>query len=167
LGSKYASLSSLFVLGVLLYGLAAPGGIGGTLLTSVGKQHRSVLVSLVQLSLFLILFYELWPVYQLAGAVLASGLSMASSNFLLMVAAKYRNAVKFSFARDYSAFALALISAAILNLRLTKLGPNYPLIAWPFVVLLFCVVAGYRVAECKRLVGCFLPVSGLRGDRLS
>lgn len=157
LGSKYASLSSLFAVGVLLYGLSAPGAIGGTLLTSVGKQHRSVFVGVIQLALFLSLFYALWPGYQLLGVVLAMGLSMAISNFLLIQVARYRNEVKFSFARDYAVFAITLIAAAILDLRLAKLGPNYPLLAWPAVVLLFCGLARYSVTECTTLASCFLP----------
>jgi len=111
-----------------------PGAIGGTLLTSVGKQHRSAVVSVVQLALFLSLFYALWPMYQLLGVVLAMGLSMAISSFLLIQAARYRNEVKFSFARDYAVFAIALIAAAILDLRLAKLGPGVALLAWPAVV---------------------------------
>jgi O-antigen/teichoic acid export membrane protein len=158
LGSKYTSLGSLFVVGVLLYGLAAPGAIGGTLLTSVGKQHRSALVGVIQLALFLSLFYALWPRYQLLGVVLAMGLSMAMSSFLLIQVARYRNEVKFSFARDYVVFAMALIAAAILDLRLANLGPAYTLGAWPAVVLLFCGLARYSVRECETLVSCFLPV---------
>jgi O-antigen/teichoic acid export membrane protein len=157
LGSKYSSLSSLFVVGVLLYGLAAPGAIGGTLLTGVGKQHRSALVGMIQLGLFLSLFYALWPRRQLLGVVLAMGLSMVISNFLLIQTAWYRNEVKFSFARDYAVFAIALIAAAVLDLRLAKLGPGLPLLAWPVVVLLFCGLAGYSISECKDLVSCFLP----------
>jgi O-antigen/teichoic acid export membrane protein len=157
LGSKYAELSPLFVVGVLLYSLSAPGAIGGTLLTSEGKQHRSALVGVIQLGLFLSLFYALWPRYQLLGVVLAMGLSMAISNFLLLQAARYRNEVKFSFARDYVVFAIALTAAAILNLRLAKLGPGVALLAWPAVVLLFCGLARYTLPECKTLVSCFLP----------
>jgi O-antigen/teichoic acid export membrane protein len=157
LGSKYTTLSSLFVVGVLLYGLAAPGAIGGTLLTSLGKQHRSALVGLIQLALFVSLFYALWPRYQLLGAILAMGLSMAISSFFLIQAARYRNEVKFSFARDYTVFAIVLIAAAFLDLRLAKLGPSLPLLVWPAVVLLFCGLARYSVRECKTLVSCFLP----------
>lgn len=162
LGSNYASLGSLFVVGVLLYGLSAPGAIGGTLLSSLGKQHRSVFVGVIQLALFLSLFYALWPRYQLLGVVLATGLSMAISNFLLIQVARYRNQVNFSFARDYVAFAIALIAAAILDLRLAKFGPSFPLLAWPAVVLLFCGLARYTMTECRTLVSCFLPARSSR-----
>jgi O-antigen/teichoic acid export membrane protein len=157
LGSKYASLVPLLVLGILLYGLASPGGIGGTLLTSVGKQHRSVFVGVIQLALFLASFYALWPRYQLLGAVLAMGLSYLMSSLLSLQAARYRNEVKFSFAKDYVVFAIALIAAAILHLRLMRLGAGYPLLAWPAAVLLFCGLAGYRMPECKAILQCFLP----------
>jgi O-antigen/teichoic acid export membrane protein len=166
LGSKYTSLGSVFVVGVLLYGLAAPGAIGGTLLTSLGKQHRSVLISLVQLALFLSLFYALWPRYQLLGVVLATGLSTATSYFLFIQVARYRSEVKFSFARDYGVFAVVLIAAAILDVRLMKLGAVYPLLAWPAVVLLFCLFADYSISECKAILQCFLP-GFLAGARLS
>jgi O-antigen/teichoic acid export membrane protein len=157
LGSKYASLVPLFVLGILLYGLAAPGTIGGTLLTSVGKQHRTAFVGLVQLALFLSLFYGLWPRYQLAAGVVAMGASMVISNLLLIAAARHSSHVRFSFFRDYALFALVLIAAAILDLRLAKLGPSFPLLAWPAVVLLFCFLARYGITECRALVSCFLP----------
>jgi O-antigen/teichoic acid export membrane protein len=157
LGSKYASLSSVFVLGVLLCGLAAPGAIAGTLLTSVGKQHRLAFVSLVQLGLFLALFYELWPRYQLVGGVLATGVSMIIAAVLVILAARYGSEVKFSIFKDYMFFALVLVAGTILDLRLMKLGVTYPLLALPAVVLLFCGLAGYRMAECKAIVRCFLP----------
>jgi O-antigen/teichoic acid export membrane protein len=157
LGSKYTSLIPLLVLGILLYGLAAPGAIAGTLLTSLGKQHRTVFVGLVQLGLFLSLFYALWPRYQLAAGVLASGVSMIISTLLAILAARYRSRVKFSFFKDYVSFALVLVAAAILDLRLTKLGVGYPLLAWPAVVLLFCGLARYSITECRSLLSCFLP----------
>jgi O-antigen/teichoic acid export membrane protein len=162
LGSKYTSLSSLFVVGVLLYSLSTPGAVAGTLLTSLGKQHRSAVVGAIQLALFLSLFYALWPRYQLVGVVLAMGLSMAISSFLLMQVARHRSEIQSSFARDYVAFAITLIASAILDVRLTKLGPNFPLLAWPAVVLLFCGLARYSITECKTLVSCFLPARPLR-----
>ena len=157
LGPQYTSLNPVFVLAILLYGLSAPGALGGTLLSSVGKQHRSAIVGVVQLLLFLLLFCALWPKHQLAGAVLSTGISLVVSNLLLIQVARYRNDVKFSFARDYSALALALASAALLHLRLNELGLIYSLLAWPVVVLLFCILAGYSVKEYRRLFACFLP----------
>jgi len=165
LGSKYASLGSLFVLGVLLYSLSMPGAIAGTLLTSVGKQHRTALVNVIQLALFLLLFYALWPRYQLAGVVLAMGLAMAFSSFVLMHVARHRSTIQFSFAKDYVAFATALIAAAILGVRLGKLGISYPLLAWPAVVLLFCALARYTLTECRTLVSCFVPTRSDRARR--
>jgi O-antigen/teichoic acid export membrane protein len=167
LGSKYTSLSWLFVVGVLLYGLSAPGAIGGTLLTSMGKQHRSVYVGLVRLALFLPLFYGLWPRYQLAAGVWAAGLSMFISALLHMAAARYGSEVKFSFFKDYLFFGLALIAAAVLDLRLVKFGAAYPVLAWPAVVWLFCKLGGYSMPECKAMLQCFVPglLTGFRRMR--
>jgi O-antigen/teichoic acid export membrane protein len=157
LGPEYESLTSLFVVAVLLYGLSSPGAIGGTLLTSESKQHRSVFVGLVRLGLFLPLFYRLWPKYQLAAAVWAAGLSLVISALLHITAARYGSEVKFSFLKDYLVFGLVLITAAALDLRLVRLGWAYPILTWPALILLFCALGGYRMPECRAIIRCFVP----------
>jgi len=157
-GPRYTSLRPLLILIVLGAGLAAPGGIGGTLLTSMGKQQRSFWVSIGQLGLFLVLFFTLWPRYQLLGAVLASGLSQVVSYGVLLAAAKYGTPVRFSAGKDYIKFALATIASAGVALAWPSISVIPAVAVWVAAVGLFLVAAHYQLAECQQLVRCFLPV---------
>jgi len=157
-GPQYASLRPLLILMVVGAGLAAPGGIGGTLLTSMGKQQRSFWVSIGQLALFLLLFFTLWPRHQLLGAVLASGLSMVASYWALLATAKYSTPVRFSAGKDYTTFALATIVCGGVALGWPSLSVVGVLVVWVGVMGLFLVASHYQLDECRQLVQCFLPV---------
>src|ERR1019366_2253446 len=67
LGSQYRGDTGPFVLLIVLNGVATPGTAGGTLLSSMGKQQRSVWIGLVQVALLVLSFAVLWPRYNLLG----------------------------------------------------------------------------------------------------
>jgi O-antigen/teichoic acid export membrane protein len=157
IGPKYAPDGILFVLMVLFVGLATPGGLGGTLLSSVGKQQRAVWVSLGQLALFTVLFLSLWPRWQLLGVVVAYGVSLLLSNLVLLVVAKLSVPIEFSVAGDYAKFVLVLAGAGILALRLVPMPLGLAPLAWVTAMGLFFLLAHYRYAECRELARCFVP----------
>lgn len=158
LGPKYAGLSTLIVLVALLVGICTPGGVGGTLLSAIGKQQRAVYVSAVQIGVYVLLFASLWPKYRLTGAVLAYGFAWVISNWALLGVARLSSPFPFSLLRDYVAFVLTAAASAVLA-RSTTLGITSGLAAWSAAVVLFLVVARYHWAECKSLLHCFLPLS--------
>lgn len=158
LGPVYVPLRNLFVLMLLFFGVAIPGTVGGTLLTSVGKQQRSVWVGLFQVGLYATLFLFLWPHYQLLGAVLAYGIALAASNMLLLMVARWSAPIRFPFIRDYAWLILVCVIAGIGAIRFGTLGLVAALPAWLISLGLFLLLARYRLAECRNLVSCFVPV---------
>ena len=158
LGPKYTSLGPMIVLLALLVGLAAPSGVGSTLLSSVGKQQRAVWVVLGQVALYVGLFLFLWPRWHLLGAVLAYGLEWLIAGPLLLLVAKRSVPFTFSLIGDYTVFGLIAIAAASLE-RLRPLDLPLGVLAWLVAMGLFLLLARYSVDECRRLLRCFSPFS--------
>ena len=155
LGAPYEPLRPQLVFAILLVGLAAPGAIGGLLLTSVGKQQRCVPVSVFQLVLYVALFALLWPAGQLSGAVWAYGISLLAANLLLLAVAERNVPFQVKAAGDYARFALVCVAVAAAALRLPDMGVASGIGVWLAAVLAFLFLAGYRPAECAGLAGCF------------
>ncbi|MFB3813624.1 MAG: lipopolysaccharide biosynthesis protein [Terriglobales bacterium] len=162
LGSQYQPLRQLFVLMVLCYGLAAPASIGGTLLTSVGKQQRTFYVYVGQLALFVTLFALLWPKWQLLGAVLASGIAVLVGSILLLVVAVRTVGITISAGRAYLAYFLIGATIGAVAIWGPSLGLAPRTAAWLCGMALFFAAAGYTLDELRQLALCFVP-RGLPG----
>ena len=165
MGKQYVEQKGLFILLVLLYGIAIPGSAGFTLLTAVGKQQRTVWLSIVQLALFVILFVRLWPAYHLLGAVLATGVPTVVCNIALLITAKYSSRIRFSMARDYAAVVLVLVSAVVAATKFAPLGIAAAAAAFGVTVGLFLFIGRYRLSELGGYMECFVP--GFRKSSLS
>jgi len=164
LGPQYGGMNSLFVLMIVCFGLSAPGAVGGTLLTSVGKQQHTVWVAMGQLVLYVLLFLTLWPRWQLSGAVAAYGVStlVASVGFLLV--AKRVVPIEFSAAGNYALFALITLGTGWGATFLRTIEITLGMVASAASLALFLLLAGYSIGECQRLAKCFFPVQpGLTG----
>jgi O-antigen/teichoic acid export membrane protein len=160
LGPQYAGLSSTIMLTALLIGVSTPGGMGGTLLSSVGKQQRAVYISLGQITLYLIMFALLWPTYGLIGAVLAYGISWVLGSAALLLIAMLSSPFEFSATRDYCVFGgVAVASAFVEHWMMPGLGKGLAL--WLGAVGLFLALGRYDVEECKTLLHCIIPLSRL------
>jgi O-antigen/teichoic acid export membrane protein len=158
-GVQYLPLANLVVILAILLGVSGPCRVGGILLSSVGKQQRAVWISLGQLVLYITLFSLLWPKWQLAGGVCAYGLSMFVQGPLLMIVAWKSVPFRLGMLKSYLMFcAVSLISVVVIYFS----GPLpfvFGLLAWAIAMGLFLIAAGYRLAECRSLLKCFLPVS--------
>ncbi|HXM20959.1 MAG TPA: hypothetical protein VN948_06815 [Terriglobales bacterium] len=156
-GPKYSSLEVPIIAAVLLTGLASPGAVGSTLLSSIGKQQRGVFVGTGQVILYCLLFYLMWPHLHLLGAVIASGVATCLSYLALLTVAERSVPMRVSVAKDYLAFALVAIGTASTSLVLK--GSLNALVAplWMTAMVVFMLLAGYRAAECRELARCFLP----------
>jgi len=157
MGPQYVNVRSLLVIIVLLYGLAAPGAVGSTLLTAVGRQQRTAWINLGQLALFVVLFTTLWPRLELLGAVLANGASMLLSYVSMLIVARHSTPAVFSSGKGYCALGLVLALSGTAAIRAPSMGIAGALLAWPFSFLAFLLIAGYRPSECRALVRCFVP----------
>jgi O-antigen/teichoic acid export membrane protein len=158
-GVQYLPLANLVVILAILLGVSGPCRVGGILLSSVGKQQRAVWISLGQLVLYVTLFSLLWPRWQLAGGVWAYGLSMFLQGPILMIVAWKSVPFRLGMLKSYLMFCVvSLISVVVLYFS----GPlplAFGLLAWAIAIALFLIAAGYRLAECRSLLKCFLPVS--------
>jgi O-antigen/teichoic acid export membrane protein len=156
-GPRYSSLEVPITVAVLLTGLASPGAVGGTLLSSVGKQQRGVFVGTGQIIFYCLLFFLMWSHLRLLGAVIASGAASCFSYLALLTVAQRSVPIRVSVGKDYLTFALVAIGTASTSLVLK--GPLNALIAplWMTAMLVFMLLAGYRTAECRELLHCFVP----------
>jgi ribosomal protein S18 acetylase RimI-like enzyme len=157
LGPQYGSMRTAFVVMIVCFGLSATGGMGGTLLTSAGKQQRAVWVGLGQLGLYAVLFFNLWPRWQLLGAVAAYGVSLLVANIALLAVAKRSTHIQFSAGADYLRATAIVLVTATASLLWRPSSIALALVAWVGSVGLFLVLAGYGIEECTQLLGGFLP----------
>jgi O-antigen/teichoic acid export membrane protein len=160
LGPKYATLQLPVILMVLLVGLSAPGNAGGLLLSAVGKQQSAVWVTLGQVTVYVGAFFILWPKLHLLGAILSFGLTQLIFYCLLLVVAKRIVHIKFSFGREYAAFALVALLSATLAAG-ANLGLITASLGWVAAIGSFLLLSGYTVQECNALTRCFIPNSAL------
>jgi len=166
LGPKYTGLAPLIILVALLIGICTPGGMGGTLLSSIGKQQRMVYVTLSQIAFYLLLFALLWPRYRLTGAVLAYGISWVAGNMAAIIVARLSSPFAFSLTRDYAVLAV-VAGAAALVAHFETLGIAAGLGLWLVALVLFLAMGGYSLEECKGLLHCFIPLARFSPDRAS
>ena len=168
LGANYTGLALLMILMALFVGLCTPGGVGGTLLSSIGKQQRGVPIVLGQIAVYVTLFLFLWPRWQLLGAVLAYGVGWVVSNTVFIVVARLNSPFPFSVIKEYVAFAfVATGSAFVAHWEVLSIGSG--LLVWLIAVGLFVVLARYSFEECRKLLHCFIPLSyfSSRGSAVS
>jgi len=158
LGPKYVSLVSLVILLSFLVGLTAPSTLAGALLSSVGKQQRAVWVSLVQVTLYVLLFLMFWPRLHLLGAVLAYGISWLVMKPLLLTIASRSVPFRVTIARDYLTFAVVTLAVGA-GALLKPLGVGEGILVWVAAMLSFVLLARYSVSEVVQLAQCFFPAS--------
>ena len=164
LGPNYTGLAPLIILVALFIGICTPGGMGGTLLSSIGKQQRIVYVAVAQLAFYLLLFAFLWPRYRLAGAVLAYGIAWMAGNLANIIVARLSSPFPFSVTRDYVVLA-AVAGAAAIVAHVETLGVANGLGLWLVALALFLGLGRYSLEECKALLHCFIPISRFSPDR--
>lgn len=162
-GTKYTGLAPLIVLVALFIGVSTPGSMGGTLLSSIGKQQRAVYVGVGQLVAYLSLFAFLWPRYHLTGAVLAYGISWLVSNAALLMVARLNSPFAFSMARDYVVLAVVATASAIVTQWVTP-GVVLGLALWTVALGLFLLLGRYSIGECMALLHCFMPIGRIAPD---
>src|SRR6185437_1855608 len=151
LGPQYAELGTPMILLTSFATLAAPGAIGGTLLSAVGKQHRATWLSLARLGLSAGLFLILWRPYGLLGAVIASGAALLAYCIGLPAAAKFGVPIKFSISMHYIQFAFVIASAAAVSGSIGPFGVGVAAALWLIAMGLFFVVSRYSYAECRNM----------------
>lgn len=157
LGPEYASLRVPLIVTILLTGIANPGAVGNILLSSVGKQQRAVYIAIVQFALYCTLFYLLWPSWHLLGAIIAYGSAICISYMASLVVAGRCVPIKISVAREYAVFTLLAIFTAAAGFFLKSSLSLLAAPLWIFSMALFLLFSGYRGAEIRILIRCFLP----------
>jgi O-antigen/teichoic acid export membrane protein len=157
LGPQYSSIVQLLALMVFFVGTSTPGAVGGTVLSSLGKQQWAVAVRLGQLAMYVLLFWNFWPRWNLLGAVLASGVAMLLANVIMLLVACGSFPVRFGVWMDYAKLAVVGLAAAFLTSRFIPSGLGWALFAWTGVFVVFVVSARYSVSEIRGLAACFLP----------
>jgi O-antigen/teichoic acid export membrane protein len=157
LGPQYTSLHVPLIIAILLIGLANPGAVGNILLSSVGKQQRAVYIAIAQFALYCVLFSLLWPLWHLLGAIVAYGSAICVSYLASLFVAGRCVPIKVSVAKEYGVFTVVsiLTAAAVLFPKSSLNLLAAPL--WVFAMALFLLLAGYRGAEIRILIRCFLP----------
>lgn len=157
MGSQYLAERTLFKLLLLLFALSGPGGMGGTLLTAVGKQQMSVWLGVCQLALFIGAFTLLWPKYELLGAVVAIGGATIVCQMLLLAMARYKGPLVFSWGRDYFWFVVIGSLAGWAAIGLGRPSVLACVLGCTVPVSAFLLLARYKKEEILGLLNCLLP----------
>jgi O-antigen/teichoic acid export membrane protein len=157
MGASYASLSGLIIFLSAAYGIAIPGGFGGTVLASVGRQQLSIWALLFNLVLFVCLFFLLWPRFGLTGAVVAYGVAVIISNAIQMAIA-LRTAKFFpSISKLWLKSAAVQAMVAFVALWWMPLGLTSAAGVLGGAMLLFLWWAHYDASELTGLAQTFFP----------
>lgn len=156
MGHEYVSISKLFVVMILFFGLASPGSIGGTALTSAGLQQRAVWVNLGQIAVFSTLFLILWPKWHLAGAIVAQGIAILASYTVLLAVSRFSVPFEISALKDYLLFLAVGGLAGAFALIHGPVSLATAALAWLIAVFTFMLLAGFRLAEVRSLADIFL-----------
>lgn len=162
MGSKYGSLGGLIIFMTAVYGIASPGSIGGTLLSSIGRQQLGVWVRILNLCLFVCLFLPLWQRWDLTGAVVAYGVALVAANLTLMTIALRTARIFPSISGLWlkSAAVQAMVSFAALWWM--PLGLASAALTWVGAMVLFLWLARYDWSELRGLAQTFSPSFGVR-----
>jgi O-antigen/teichoic acid export membrane protein len=159
LGPKYASLGGPIIFMSLCFGLASPGTVGGTVLSSISRQQLGVWANVLNLCLFVGLFLVLWPHWNLAGAVVAHGTALVISYGILVAIARRT-------ARFLPSIYGLWIRAAVLQAMVgfvswwwMPIGLFTAALVWLAAMVIFLVIAQYSLSECMNLSRTFLPGS--------
>lgn len=157
MGSKYSNEKALFKLLVILYALGGPGGLGGTLLTAVGKQQLSVWVGAIQLAIYLGAFTFLWPHYGLLGAVIAIGGSSLVCQIALLAVARLKGPLEFPYRRDYFWFVVLGSLAGCVAIGAGTPGFITGVLGCTVPIGAFLLLARYQRRELVGLASCLFP----------
>jgi O-antigen/teichoic acid export membrane protein len=158
LGPKYIQLTPLVVPLACAVGLFTPGGVGGIVLSSIGRQQRGVFVALGHIGIYAVLFLWLWAKWQLLGAVLAYGIAWLISNSLYLAIAKLSCPFSMPIGRDYFVWTLVAVCASLFA-KTHELGLSSGLLACVAAISVFIILAQYSVGECKQIIDFFVPRS--------
>jgi O-antigen/teichoic acid export membrane protein len=157
MGSNYSNEKALFKLLVILYALGGPGGLGGTLLTAVGKQQLSVWIGAIQLAVYLGAFTLLWPRYGLLGAVIAIGGSSLVCQIALLAAARLKGPLEFPYRRDYFWFVVLGSLAGCVAIGAGTPGFITGVLGCTVPIGAFLLLARYQRRELVGLASCLFP----------
>ena len=160
MGTKYLSVQGLIVLMAMVQGIANPGISGGTLLVSVGRQRLLTWSSVLHGVLLTGLFFILWPVLGLTGAVIAYAIALMVS-CASMIGLAMRIAPFFpSIIGLWFRAACVDIAVAVIALWWMPLGLASAALTWVCAMILFLWLARYDLAELKEWAQMFSPGFG-------
>lgn len=164
LGPNYASLGGPIILAALCCGIASPGGIGGIVLASVGRQQLAVWVNVLNLGLFVGFFLLLWRRWDLTGAVLADGVALTISYVALIAIAQKAAAFLPPIGGLWLKSAAVQTLVGFLAWWSMPLGPGSIILVWLGAMALFLWLAKYKWAECRDLLQLFSPGIAMRSE---
>jgi O-antigen/teichoic acid export membrane protein len=160
MGTKYLSVQGLIILMAMVQGIANPGICGGTLLVSVGRQRLLIWSSVLHGVLLTGLFFILWPVLGLIGAVIAYAIALMVS-CASMIGLAMRIAPFFpSIIGLWLRAACVDIAVAVIALWWMPLGLASAALTWVCAMILFLWLARYDLAELKEWAQMFAPGFG-------
>jgi hypothetical protein len=145
-------------------GAALSAMLGGTLLSSFAMMEWQIVGNVLQLAVFLALFFFLWPQWNLKGAALATGASMLVSCLFSLVVSERVTGITLVYVKDYVILLLATLASALFSLHFLPLRLTTAFATWLVVMAGFVLAADYSVTECKSILHHFLP--SRLGERL-
>jgi O-antigen/teichoic acid export membrane protein len=160
LGRDYHGLDELLIVMIVFASLLALASFFGSLLTSFGRQFHLLWAGIVQLGLFIVLFFLLWNRIGLMGVALALAISQLLAVCLLLWIVHRTVFVSFLRFQNAGVYVLAIFSCAVLAHYLLA-APLYKSIGVAAVVnYVFLLLSGYSAKECRKLISCFVPLFG-------
>ncbi len=157
LGPTYASLGGPVIFMSLCFGLASSGAVGGTVLSSIGRQQLAVWTSVLNVCLFVGLFLAMWPRWNLVGAVVAYGMALVISYVILMVVALKTAQFLPSISGLWLKSAAVQAMVSFIAIWWIPLGPASAIGVWLGAMMLFLWLAQYDWPELRGLAQTFLP----------
>jgi O-antigen/teichoic acid export membrane protein len=160
MGDKYRSIQSLIILMGMIQGIAHPAAFGGTVLLSIGRQRLTTWSALLHMVLFAGLFFVLWPIYGLTGAVIAYAVALTVSFASMMLIAGHVAPAFPSINGLWLKAALVDVLICFISLYWGPLGLVAGMAVWVGAMAVFMVTARYKLDECRMLTALLMPGAG-------
>ena len=157
MGPEYRSVKGLIVLMTMFQSIASPGAYGSTVLSSIGRPRLILWSSVLQVSLFVSLFFATWHRWNMTGAVAAYGLALLISYVALMAIALKTAPIFPSIAGLWFKAAIVQSVVAAVALWWMPLGPLAALIIWAAALAVFLWTSHYDIAEFSDFGRMFIP----------
>src|SRR5579875_800838 len=157
LGSKYWGLERSLWIAVPFGVIGGVGWITGNILSAIGKPECDAISKSVRIALFLLCFFPLWHLFQLAGVVLSWGIGELGYHVLNLWFVGRNAPFRYHYMKTYLPALIVLVGLPVLGFHLGSASAYLLFGIFLGLLFLFLLFARYSVREIRMLLHFVVP----------